>query len=268
MSSLLAVARVLWDSQYAIFLISFRSFAKSPTRQSIGYLEIRDARAGIKWVKEKIPDAKIGLIGASLGATTALRVAAEFPDIVCVCADCPFATLPSILSQKVTSVLYVLPQTIVDYIVTVADSLNIFLYNYSMSEVSSVDAVSDPGFTFPLFLIHSECDVICPLREGEKIFEAAVYSERKTMWRVPNAQHLETSYIAPREYSKRVVAFFDDCYDNAERVERNQTTGNVASDEGDNGDDDAYSPGLLSYINPVAYLWDSSKSSMDPEENS
>jgi len=243
----------------------FRSFAKNPTRQSIGYLELKDARAGIKWIMEKMPDARLGLIGASLGATTALRIATEFPGIVCVCADCPFATLPSVVTQKVASVFYILPPTIVDCIVNVADRLNILLYKYSMSEVSAIHAVSDPRFTFPLYIIHCEHDIICPQREGEMIFEAAVHSESREIWRVPDTKHrhLETAYRAPAEYCKRVVTFFDDCYENIERIENGRTEEGQL-DEGVNANNETDSPGFLSYINPVAYIWTEGKPSQNP----
>jgi len=257
MSSLLAVARCLYENRFTIFLQSFRSFAKVQTRQSIGYLELRDARAGIKFVKEKIPDARISLCGASMGATTAIRVAPEFPDIVAVCVDCPFARLRHTVTLRAASVLYPLPMSIIHIIMSVADKFNILLYNYSLDEVSAIDSVSDPRFTFPFFLIHCERDSICPISEGEKIFESAVHTENKHIWRVADAQHLETAYKAPGEYAKRVVAFFDDCYDNVEKegyVKRSETsaatklTRGKSSDESDNS-------GWFSYFNPVRYYY-------------
>jgi len=267
MSSLLAVARSLYENRFTLFLVSFRSFAKVKTRQSIGYLELRDARAGIKFIKEKIPDARIGVCGASLGATTAIRVAPEFPDIVAVCADCPFARLKNAVTLRVASVFYILPITIVHMIVAVADKLNILLYNYSFDEVSAVDSVSDPRFTFPFLLIHCEQDVICPISEGQKIFESAVHTETKQIWRVPDAQHLETAYLAPREYAKRVVAFFDDCYDNVESgVECNaKTSARSAATELTEGksSDESDSSGWFSYFNPVQYYYGTNPSDED-----
>jgi len=267
MSSLLAVARCLYENRFTIFLVSFRSFAKVKTRQSLGYLELRDARAGIKFIKEKIPDARIGLCGASLGATTAIRVAPEFSDIVAVCADCPFARLKNAVTLRVASILYPVPMAIVHWIVSIADKLNILLYNYSFDEVSAVDSVSDPRFKFPFFLIHCEQDVITPIGEGDLIFESAVHTETKQIWRVPDAKHLETAYLAPREYAKRVVAFFDDCYDNVESgVECNaKTSARSAATESteEKIPDESDNSGWISYFNPVQYYYGTNPSDKD-----
>jgi alpha-beta hydrolase superfamily lysophospholipase len=102
-SNLLGVAAGFWKQGYSLFLFDFRSFAHNPTPQSIGFYEQRDARAAIEVAKRiSPPDAKIGLMGASMGAAVSLIVGhEEAPGAVGICADCPFMSLRDVLEQAV-----------------------------------------------------------------------------------------------------------------------------------------------------------------------
>ena len=48
-SNLLAMAQGLWNQGFNVFLFDFRSFAQPRVRQSLGYLEQKDALAAINW---------------------------------------------------------------------------------------------------------------------------------------------------------------------------------------------------------------------------
>jgi len=60
-SSLLAVARALWDTGHSVLLFDFRAFApKQAPHETIGHLEVKDGRAALAWLRaNKPPNAKV-----------------------------------------------------------------------------------------------------------------------------------------------------------------------------------------------------------------
>jgi hypothetical protein len=62
-SNLLGVARGLWGAGFSVFMFDFRSFARSPVAQSLGYYEQRDARAALACAQRSAPEgARLGLV--------------------------------------------------------------------------------------------------------------------------------------------------------------------------------------------------------------
>jgi len=88
-------ARFMHGMGLHVLTIDFRSArptARKPT--TLGYWELRDARAALDWVRGQpvLAGARVALFGESLGGATALVLAAQRPDVAAVVADCPFAT--------------------------------------------------------------------------------------------------------------------------------------------------------------------------------
>lgn len=66
-------ARFLSRAGYTVLLFDFQAHGESKGEHiTIGYLESRDAQAAVKFLKEKSPDEKIGVIGISMGGAAAL----------------------------------------------------------------------------------------------------------------------------------------------------------------------------------------------------
>ena len=53
-SNMLALAGEVWASGHSVLLFDFRSFANRPTRQTIGHLEVRDARAAVRHLRSHL----------------------------------------------------------------------------------------------------------------------------------------------------------------------------------------------------------------------
>ncbi len=78
------------------------------------------------------------------------------------------------------------------------------LAGFPASEISPVQAVASRPF--PVLLICDEKDVALPCRHSEMIFTAA--RGPKELWVVPGADHTAALGFAPREFQRRVLAFF------------------------------------------------------------
>jgi pimeloyl-ACP methyl ester carboxylesterase len=75
------VAYALWREGISCLLFDFRCHGKSNGGScSFGYRERDDVLAAVEWVRAKIPDAKIVLIGSSMGSVASAFAFAERPD--------------------------------------------------------------------------------------------------------------------------------------------------------------------------------------------
>jgi len=85
---------------------SARATSRKPT--TLGFWELRDARAALDWAREQpeLANARVALFGESLGGATALALAAQRPDVAAVVADCPFASADAAIADGFACVLH------------------------------------------------------------------------------------------------------------------------------------------------------------------
>lgn len=80
-SELAPVACSLWKEGMACLLLDFRAHGKSKGGIcTFGFREKEDVLAAVAWVRERVPDAKIVLIGSSMGSVASAFAFAERPD--------------------------------------------------------------------------------------------------------------------------------------------------------------------------------------------
>src|SRR4029453_18026727 len=66
--SQLSRARLLHDAGYSVLLFDFQAHGESPGNYiTFGYLESRDARAAVDYVRRRLPEQKVAVIGQSMG---------------------------------------------------------------------------------------------------------------------------------------------------------------------------------------------------------
>ena len=80
---------------YGALLYDARNHGESgPARVSLGYFERFDAEAAVRYLREvEMSKDRVAMFGISLGAVTALRAAAETPDVAAVISDSSFLSL-------------------------------------------------------------------------------------------------------------------------------------------------------------------------------
>ena len=231
-STLLAVARALWDSGHSVLLFDFRTFAPEKTgHETIGYLELRDARAALAWLREnKPPGAKIGLMGCSMGGAMALTLAEEADDdIVGVATDCAFCSLKDVVRHYVRlHVSHAALEPAADLFVETVARVNALWYGYELDAVGPEKNLHN--LRVPLLVIHSANDSVVPVSQAYKIFEgAAAPREHRRLIVVPDAEHIGSFFLDEIAYSKRIVAFLDDCFDHASKRTALRSAANLAA---------------------------------------
>lgn len=198
--SMLERARLLSKAGYSVLLFDFQAHGESEgKRLTFGYLESKDARAAIDFLRTHAPGEKIGVIGVSMGGAASL-LASPSLDVNAMVLEMVYPTIQQAITNRLTmrfgswaSVLTPLlswqlkPRLGID-----VDALR------PIDTVGSVRA--------PKLFIVGEDDQHTTLEESRELFNAA--AEPKELWVVNGAKHVDLYVVAKSEYERRVLDFF------------------------------------------------------------
>jgi fermentation-respiration switch protein FrsA (DUF1100 family) len=199
---LLGIGSGLWRAGNNVLLFDFRGRGDSDIAPlSLAHKELPDARAAIRYARERMPNGKIGVIGYSMGAAVALLVTAADPNIAAVVADSPFASIRDVLENA-----YKLRRLPPRFLLELSDVINRWRYGYQFEAVRPVDVVGQIA-PRPLLVIHGTADSLIPAEQGQQVYDAA--GEPKELWLVPDAIHCGAYFVDRPAYVERVAAFFD-----------------------------------------------------------
>jgi uncharacterized protein len=190
---------------YTLLLLDFRNHGDSDGDiTSYGYYEKNDLHGAIEFLRKRVQiPGKIGILGASMGASIALIAAAENKEIKALVLDSPFSSLKRITIDRISQLTH-LPRPILQLPMSLA-------YGW-MKRLDDIDVPAvEPGnrardIDCPLFLIHGADDTVIPVGHSRTIFDN-VRSE-KELWIVERAGHLGSYPADPTEYQSRVLSFF------------------------------------------------------------
>src|SRR4030081_3743514 len=98
----LGISAALWRKGFNVILYSYRGWAGSDRAPiTFGIKEVLELEAVIAFARKRIPNARIGLLGDSMGAVVALQGAAGEPGVQALVLDSPFSDLRSVLVENV-----------------------------------------------------------------------------------------------------------------------------------------------------------------------
>ena len=201
-ADLLGIGSALWRAGNNVLLFDWRSRGQSDVAQhSLAYSELRDAEAAVAYVLDRMPEARIGLIGYSMGASVAILLAAREPRVAAVVADSPFTGIAEVVAHGAAQ-LRLPPQLVVP----MADRLTGWRYGYRFGAVRPIQAVAAIS-PRPLLLIHGGADSLIPVSHAHELFMTA--REPKQRWIVEGADHCGAYFADRTGYVGRVAAFFE-----------------------------------------------------------
>ena len=200
-SDLLGIGSGLWRAGNNVLLFDWRSRGQSDVAQhSLAYYELRDAEAAVAYVFMRIPEARLGLMGYSMGASVALLLAAREPRVAAIAADSPFTGIAEVVAHG-ASQLRLPPQLVVP----MADRMTGWRYGYRFGAVRPIEAVAAIS-PRPLLLIHGAADRLIPVSHAHELFAAA--HEPKQCWIVEGAEHCGAYFTDRTGYVTRAAEFF------------------------------------------------------------
>lgn len=200
-ADLLGIGSGLWRAGFNVLLFDYRGCGESdPGVQSLAHHELHDARAAVAYAHARLPDARLGVIGYSMGAALAIRLAAEQPTIRAVVADSPFATMRDVIAHA-----YQRRRVPTRPLLDLADALTRWRYGYPFEAVRPLDVVGRIA-PRPLLLIHGTADDVIPVEHARRLYAAA--GEPKELWECEGAPHCGAYFVDRPAYVARVAAFF------------------------------------------------------------
>lgn len=197
----LPTAKALQEKGIASLFFDFRNSGESEgSLTTVGYYEKSDLLSAVAYAKQ-LGYKEIGVVGYSMGASTALVSAAESPDIRLVVADSPFRALRPYLEENL-SVWSKLP----DFPFTPIMMWQIeWITGVTPDGVNPLEAVKEMKNT-PLLLIHSERDPKVPIQNSRDILEVSQQG-RAELWSTPGDVHVGSFEENPTIYLEKVVSF-------------------------------------------------------------
>lgn len=189
---------------FNLLYFDFRALGESGGKtSSIGYLELKDIAAAIRFLKETRPQfcEKIGLYGLSMGGMVAICETARNPEIACVVAEASYYSFRRVVSRWAW----------LHHHVPYFPLLPIILH-YIRKQLGVNPERYSPKYNIPkiaprpVFLIHGRYDNLVPAAQAKLLYKAA--GEPKDIWLVSGAKHNQCAEVGGYEYKQRLADFF------------------------------------------------------------
>ena len=204
-AGMLRQANLLHERGYNTLLFDFRNRGESEgDAVTLGYYEQDEALAALAYLKTlpEVDPKRIGVLGASMGAATAIMAAAKSDDLRAVVADSPFKSAGSVVAQSFEHFISLPPFPYAPITLQfVAWRTGITPSHLVPLEV--VDRISPR----PLLLVHGTADTSINYEASQALYAQA--REPKELWLIPDIGHTQGAQKVPEEYAARIGAFFD-----------------------------------------------------------
>ena len=198
----LGISIALWRKGFNVIVYSYRGMSGSDRAPiTFGIKEVLELQAVIAFARKRIPHARIGLLGYSMGAVVSLLGAAGEPGVEALVLDSPFSDLRTLLIENVRTRAR-LPGT---PFVWLAGLMLRARTGNRLADCSPISVLSslEPR---PLFFIHGGGDRITNVNHSRRLYDA--YRGPREIWIVQGAPHAG-AYFADRPlYVERVAGFF------------------------------------------------------------
>ena len=193
--------------RYTVLAFDHPGHGESPRGPvTLGDLEREDAQAALAILHQRGYH-RVGVMGVSMGGTTAIGLAAESPDVKAVVSEGTYAHMGDLARGYFTSHGYPFPALLAqatDWALALRAGRNL--------DAACAERQIARLAPRPIFLIHGTNDHVVSADDARELFAAA--RGPKELWLVPGADHVSDDRLGPHakdpaEYERRVEAFFD-----------------------------------------------------------
>lgn len=200
-SPTLHLARALNAHGLSVLMLDLRGHGlSSGARLTYGEHERHDVLGAVDYLLERghMPG-RIGVLGASMGAATALLAAVGEPAVGAVVVDSAFADFGQMIERQFHKLSHGLPRFVLPGALAIARMMT----GVALRRVRPLDAAASLRGRSAL-VIHSEGDRFVPPIDGMAISQA-IGAE---LWCTASAGHIGSYRHAPAEYTARISRFF------------------------------------------------------------
>jgi dipeptidyl aminopeptidase/acylaminoacyl peptidase len=189
----------LLEAGFGIIQVGTRACTPAPITLSGD--EIHEAIAAYEFLasQDTIDPERIGVFGFSMGAATAIRAAARDPRIAAVVAQGGFHNLGHDFEEP--DLDKPLIETLTLRSVSAIFALQTGIDPWTISPIEDLPRISPR----PVFLIYGEHEAL----SGHAQEQLAAAAAPKSLWIIPDGDHLSIPAVAADEYAAKVLDFFE-----------------------------------------------------------
>ena len=198
---MLDIALGLVEHGYNVLMFDLRGHGESDgNMKSAGYYEKEDLAGAVEYVKGRGFD-RIGVLGFSMGAGTAILATAENDDIDAVISDSGFADLKDVMEPEFSKrtkfpTIFLSPLLFIVKII----------YRVDFTAIKPIECIPEIA-PRPVFIIHGEQDDIFDVEHAYRLHQAS-QNPRNQLWIALQAGHVRAYDVYPEEYISKITAFF------------------------------------------------------------
>jgi len=191
------VYQILARKGYGVLAWDARAHGKSGGEiTTIGYSEVLDVKAALKYVLAQPGVEHIGAWGGSMGGATMIRATAQFSEIEALFVDSSFASLNDEID-------FLIPYPIIRPLAKVMMQIETGVSINDVNPLNDIAKISPR----PVLLAQGDADDTAPPNSAEKLFNAA--GKPRILWTEKGLPHLGFFFSNPRRYQRRLIDFFD-----------------------------------------------------------
>ena len=192
---------------FNILMFDLRGHGNSAgTQVSYGYYERQDLLGAFDYLLGRgVPAQRIGVLGMSMGAGTAVLGLAQEPAIQALVADSTYARASDLITKEI-DLKTPIPKWIAPVFIPGATLIARLRFDIDIGELVPEEAVAD--LDYPVLVIHGLADTRIPTEHGVRVHEAAHRDSK--IWLVPGVEHVDAFKDRKDEYVERVAAYFED----------------------------------------------------------
>lgn len=170
------------------------------SRVTFGYRESEAVRAALGWIRQRMPNAKVALVGLSLGAAAAVLG----PDVTKADAfvlEAMFADIVNATADRIELRLGPWGRWLAHPLILAGS----FWTGVSAVNLRPIDRIG--RLAAPVLIIGGVQDPMTPIADTRALFERA--RSPKELWEVADAGHYDFERHAPAAYRQRVLGFLE-----------------------------------------------------------
>jgi len=187
---------MLLELGFSVLLPDHRCHGDSDGKYiTYGALESDDCVDWLKEIQKRYPQARLSVLGESMGAATTLLIAEKFPELEFAVADCPYDSCENVLAYTGKR-RYHFPMVLMP-LVKLGFRL---LTGVSIDEASPIAGLHE--LKVPTLLVHGDADKTVPVSMGRRM---AQQSEYITYWEVKGQPHAHVVVDHAEEYKEKIA---------------------------------------------------------------
>ena len=192
-------AEFLHARGYSVLLFDFQAHGQSRgSRITFGDLESRDVTAAIPSLRHKLPDERVGVIGASLGAA-AFVLAEDRPPVAAVVLEQMYPTIQQAVAGRARQHLGPFGPVFAPLLMLQMQSR----LKIPANRLRPIDRMAH--IAAPVLIVNGTEDNYTSIEDARAMLAAA--SDPKELWAVEGAGHVNLYAFAKAQYEQRVGDF-------------------------------------------------------------